>query len=180
MCLSLWPLYDSFAVSPVTEILCTYCTCAALLCPALCSKWEAGGLFGVVPLLMLGHLSGLASPDVEHGLLASMDLILFIFAARKYTQASLPFSAECMYQDALESCMQHEYMTVCFVFQLELRCCNTVPVVAKSRRCNVRRHYTHSTIHGHCVVKPRTRHNPPTQLCRLSRMTSGTRVCLSL
>uniref|UniRef100_A0A7S0RZ94 Uncharacterized protein n=1 Tax=Chlamydomonas leiostraca TaxID=1034604 RepID=A0A7S0RZ94_9CHLO len=49
-------------------------------------KWEAGGLFGVLPLLLLGHLSGLVPEDGEKGMLVAFDIIFAVFAARKYTQ----------------------------------------------------------------------------------------------
>ena len=43
-------------------------------------KAEAAGLFGTVPLLLLGHLSGLVSPEGEAGLLAAFCILLSVFA----------------------------------------------------------------------------------------------------
>jgi uncharacterized integral membrane protein len=49
-------------------------------------KWEAAGLFGTIPLLCLGHLTGLVNEDGQRGMLAAMIIMLAIFAGRKYTQ----------------------------------------------------------------------------------------------
>ena len=41
-------------------------------------KWEAAGLFGTIPLLLLGHLSGIISGDGERGLLASLSVLITV------------------------------------------------------------------------------------------------------
>jgi hypothetical protein len=41
-------------------------------------KWEAAGLFGTIPLLLLGHLSGIISIDGERGLLASLSILITV------------------------------------------------------------------------------------------------------
>lgn len=62
-------------------------TCSTFCANALCAlDREAGGLFGVTPLLLLGHLTSLLPEDAEKGMLAAMATIFAVFAARKYTQ----------------------------------------------------------------------------------------------
>ena len=49
-------------------------------------KAEAFLLTCLIPVFLLGHLSGLASPDVEHSIDGAIGILLLVFAARKYTQ----------------------------------------------------------------------------------------------
>lgn len=50
-------------------------------------KPECGALFFVVPLALLGHLSGLIGEGGEKGLVGAWCVLISVFAARKYTQA---------------------------------------------------------------------------------------------
>ena len=50
-------------------------------------KPECAALFFVVPLALLGHLSGFVSESGEKGLVAAWCVLVAVFAARKYTQA---------------------------------------------------------------------------------------------
>lgn len=49
-------------------------------------KPEAGALFFVTPILLLGHLTGWVPESGQKGLLVLFTLLFSIFAARKYTQ----------------------------------------------------------------------------------------------
>jgi uncharacterized integral membrane protein len=49
-------------------------------------KPEAFVLTGFIPILLLGHLSGVLAGDGERGLAAAVAALLAVFAARKYTQ----------------------------------------------------------------------------------------------
>lgn len=49
-------------------------------------KPEAFVLTILVPLLLLGHLSGLGGEGVDKGLVTTVAILLLIFATRKYTQ----------------------------------------------------------------------------------------------
>ena len=51
-------------------------------------KAEAAGLFGATPLLLLSHLSSLVDAKGELGLLAAFEILLAVFALRKWTQAT--------------------------------------------------------------------------------------------
>jgi uncharacterized integral membrane protein len=49
-------------------------------------KPEAGALFFVTPLLLLGHLTGWIPPNGQRALLVTFMALFSVFAARKYTQ----------------------------------------------------------------------------------------------
>lgn len=49
-------------------------------------KAEAFALTLLLPVLLLGHLSGWVPPAVEHVMGATVSVLLLVFAARKYTQ----------------------------------------------------------------------------------------------
>jgi len=49
-------------------------------------KFEAAGLFFVIPTLLLGHMFGFLPAEGEKGLLAAFCVLASIFATRKYTQ----------------------------------------------------------------------------------------------
>ncbi|KMZ66109.1 Conserved hypothetical membrane protein [Zostera marina] len=74
--LSIWlvgPLFASLTGLVFKEGLCY-------------GKLEAGVLTFVIPMLLLGHLSGLMGDGVEHNLLALWMVLFAVFAARKFTQ----------------------------------------------------------------------------------------------
>ena len=50
-------------------------------------KAEAAGLFGATPILLLAHLSSALDNQAELGLLAAFEILLVVFALRKWTQA---------------------------------------------------------------------------------------------
>mmetsp|Transcript_23869 Transcript_23869/g.52277 ORF Transcript_23869/g.52277 Transcript_23869/m.52277 type:complete len:280 (-) Transcript_23869:96-935(-) len=50
------------------------------------NKWEAAGLFGTIPLLLLGHLTQLLPVEGERGMLAAFAVLFTVFAGRKWTQ----------------------------------------------------------------------------------------------
>lgn len=50
-------------------------------------KAECAALFFVIPLTLLGHLTGLVGSDGEQGLVAVWCGLIAVFAGRKYTQA---------------------------------------------------------------------------------------------
>lgn len=49
-------------------------------------KAECAALFAVIPLTLLGHLTGVAGEGTEKGFLATWCVLIAVFAARKYTQ----------------------------------------------------------------------------------------------
>ena len=55
------------------------------------SGWDypratTAALFAVIPLTLLGHLTGVAGEGTEKGFLATWCVLIAVFAARKYTQ----------------------------------------------------------------------------------------------
>lgn len=50
-------------------------------------KAECAALFFLIPLTLLGHLTGLAGEDTERVFVAAWCALIAVFAGRKYTQA---------------------------------------------------------------------------------------------